>query len=89
MAEMNAREELEAAFNWLGYQHEDLSFGLKNAEDGMKLWRYWQTHQDAESLPEFCDEAETDAEGRLLRRHIKKAVGYDPWARSRALADAS
>ena len=34
---MNAREILVAAADWLGWQDEDLSFGLKSAEDGIKL----------------------------------------------------
>lgn len=88
MMGMNAREELYAVADWFGHQHEDLSFGLKSAEDGLKLWRYWQEHQDTQGLPEFCDEAESEAEGEMLRGHIKKAVGYDPWQRARDLMAA-
>ena len=40
--ERNAREQLAAAAEWLGWQDEDMSAGLKSAEDGLKLWKYWQ-----------------------------------------------
>jgi hypothetical protein len=74
--DMNAREELEAAAHWLGYQHEDLSFGLKSAEDAIKLWRAWTSNP---ALPEFCDVCETLNEGRRFRALMKKTLGYDPW----------
>ena len=75
----NAREELKAVADWLGYQHEDLSYGLKSAEDGIKLCRYWRAHPE---LPEFCDAAESEDEGRLVRRHLKLALGYNPFVRA-------
>lgn len=65
---MNAREQLEAAANWLGWSDESLSFGLKNAEDGLKLWRYSQAHPE---LDEFADTWEPE--------EVKKAIGYNPW----------
>ena len=76
---LNAREELEAAQTWLAYQNEDLSFGLKSGEDGLKLWRYWMARPE---LPEFCDECEDAAERKLIVRHTKAALGYDPWKRA-------
>jgi hypothetical protein len=80
-AKLNAREQLVAAAEWLGYQHEDLSFGLKSPEDGLKLWRYWMA-RPAE-LPEFCDQAD-DEDQTLCMKHVKKALGYDPWRRALA-----
>jgi len=75
---LNAREQLVAAAAWLSCQHEDLSFGLKGPEDGLKLWRYWQRDP---LLPEFCDEAETDLEARSLKRHRIAALSYCPFVR--------
>lgn len=37
---MNAREELAAVADWLGWQEETMSDGLKSMEDAIKLWRY-------------------------------------------------
>jgi hypothetical protein len=70
---MNAREELAAAADWLGWQDEDLSEGLRKAEDGLKLWRYWQA-RPAE-LPEMADE---DCDGVNVAKHRRAALGYDP-----------
>ncbi len=64
----NARMDLEAAANWLGAQEEDMSFGLKSAEDGLKLWRYAVAHTE---LPEFADEWEA--------KDRKSALGYCPF----------
>lgn len=50
---MNAREILAAAADWLGWQDEDMSFGLKSAEDGLKLYAYAQAHPE---LPEMADD---------------------------------
>ena len=64
---LNAREELEAAAMWLGYQDENLSFGLQSAEDGLKLWRYGNSNIH---LAEMADTWE-EGDRRL-------ALGYDP-----------
>lgn len=77
--DMNAREQLEAAFNWLGYQHEDLSFGLKSPEDALKLWKAWVADS---TLPEFCDQPEDTIEERKITRLVVKTIGYDPWKRA-------
>jgi len=69
---MNAREELEAAACWLGWQDEDLSAGLKSAEDGLKLWRYWKSNPDS---PEMADE---DCDGYDVSAMRIHALGYDP-----------
>lgn len=38
---MNAREKLAAVADWLGWQDETLSAGLRTAEDALKLYDYW------------------------------------------------
>jgi predicted transcriptional regulator len=67
---MNAREVLACVADWLGWQEEDLSAGLKSAEDGLRLYMYGQTHPE---LPEMADEWEP-------KRRIQ-AVGYEPMGR--------
>ena len=67
MIELNPRESLEAAANWLGYSVEDMSYGLKSPADGLKLWLYAQAHPE---LPEFADS--------WAPKDRKKALGYDP-----------
>lgn len=67
---MNAREILVAAADWLGWQEEDMSFGLKSAEDAIKLYAYAQAHPE---LPEMADE--WDPKDR------RKALGYEPMNR--------
>ena len=66
--DMNAREQLEACANWLSYQLEDMSYGLKSPEDGLNLWRHMKANDD---LPELADE--WDAADRI------KAIGYCPF----------
>lgn len=68
---MNAREILVAAADWFGWQDEDLSFGLKSAEDGIKLYAYSQAHSE---LPEMADEWKP--------KDRRKALGYEPLNRS-------
>ena len=63
----NARETLKAVEHWLGWNEETLSFGLRNAFDGLRLYDYAQANPD---LPEMADEWEP------LDRI--KAIGYDP-----------
>jgi hypothetical protein len=65
----NAREMLDVVENWLGYQHEGLSFGLRNAFDALRLYDYWQAHED--TLEEMADQWEP--EDRVA------ALGYDPF----------
>lgn len=64
---MNAREILVAAADWLGWQEENMSFGLKSAEDAIKLYAYAQAHPE---LPEMADEWEP--------KDRRKALGYEP-----------
>jgi hypothetical protein len=64
---MNARERLAAAAEWLGYNHEQLSFGLRNAFDALRLYDYAQAHPN---LPEMADDWE---ESDLIA-----ALGYSP-----------
>lgn len=73
----NAREQLESAFEWLGWMDEDISYQLRSPEDAIKLWRYWTNNMD---LPEFIDRIEEDDDGNVidLRQHVKAAIGYVP-----------
>ena len=64
---MNARERLAAAALWLGSNHEDLSDGLCNAFDGLRLYDYAQAH---DQLPEMAD--------RWHPADRIAALGYDP-----------
>lgn len=69
----NPREQLLAAADWLGDMDEDLSFRLRSAEDGLKLWRYWQARPA--DLPEMADE---ECDGYDVAAARVAAVGYDP-----------
>ena len=71
----NAREKLAAIANWLGWQHENLSYGLKTPEDAIKLYDYWDVRGD--TLPEMADEF-IDDDGRFMAIFRKDALGYDP-----------
>jgi len=64
---VNAREILGAAAKWLGWQDEDMSFGLKSAEDAIKLFAYAQAHPE---LPEMAEDWEP--------KDRRKALGYEP-----------
>lgn len=66
---LNARQQLAAASHWLARSNEDLSFGLKSADDAIKLWRH-MVHDDGVNLPEFADG---------WPEHVLISVlGYDP-----------
>lgn len=65
---MNSRETLAHVADWLGWQEEQLSYGMKNAFDALRLYDYWMDHQ--ETLPEMADE--WDEKDRIA------ALGYDP-----------
>ena len=77
---MNAREQLASAADWLGWQDENLSMGLKSAADGLRLWVYWQAHADL--LPEMADEECSEIKGTVAS-HRRKALGYDPLSAAR------
>lgn len=64
---MNTRETLALIADWLGWQEETLSFGLRNAFDALRLYDYAQAHPD---LGEMADEWEPC--DRIA------ALGYDP-----------
>lgn len=74
LTQFNSREQLAACAEWLGRIHEDLSFGLKSPEDGLKLWRY-NFSRDEDTFPDEWDPAE--------RKHV---LGYDPMERAVKLA---
>jgi hypothetical protein len=64
----NAREMLVVVESWLGDQDEDLSFGLHNAFDALRLYDYWLSNEA--KLSEMADE--WSPENRIA------ALGYDP-----------
>lgn len=64
---MNSRETLVNVAEWLGYQDETLSFGLRNAFDALRLYDYAQAHPN---LPEMADE--------WTERQFIAALGYNP-----------
>lgn len=59
--------KLNAVIQWLSFQTDDLSFGLRSAEDAIKLYDYAKANPE---LPEFADD--WGKQDRLA------AVGYDP-----------
>ncbi|SFF34258.1 hypothetical protein [Paracidovorax wautersii] len=65
---MNAREQLNAVADWLGWQNESLSFGLRSSMDALRLYDYAQAHPD--TLAEMADE--------WTSRQRIAALGYDP-----------
>lgn len=78
---MNTREKLIAIADWLGWQDENLSFGLRSVADAERLYDHWQAH--AAELPEMTDEAwfspsgeEVDRIDIAARRRV--VLGYDP-----------
>ena len=64
----NAREILVIVADWLGWQDETLSDGLKSPRDALKLWEYAQAHPD---LGEMADE--------WPRKALRDALGYNPF----------
>lgn len=78
---MNVREKAEAIAKWLGWQHEDLSFGLRTLTDAEKLYDYWQNQADVD-LPELADEESDYEDGPDVAAHRVLALGYDPMVRS-------
>lgn len=64
---MNAREQLAAVADWLGWQEESLSFGLRHSMDALRLYDFAQAHPE---LPEMADEWEP--------KYLVEALGYDP-----------
>ena len=73
-AKLNAREQLMMAAGWLGLTHEDLSFGLKSSEDGIKLWRYGQTRAEDTYADDWSN------------AELVRVLGYNPFKRCVAQA---
>lgn len=74
-------EKMRDIVEWLDWQDESLSFGLRSVEDAVKLYDYWQKHS---FLPEMADgEFHYDCHGDPLvplAQHRIAALGYDPLA---------
>lgn len=66
---MNARERLENVAQWLGWQDEQLSAGLKNSFDALRLYDYAQANPELDEMAEGWDP-----------EHRIAALGYDPLA---------
>ena len=64
----NAREILVIVADWLGWQDEALSDGLKSPKDALKLWEYAQAHTD---LHEMADQWHPKV--------LRDALGYNPF----------
>ena len=71
----NSREKMAAVAHWLGWQDEDMSYGLKSISDAEKLYDYWDVRGD--DLPEMADTVYDD-EGCLMALFRLDALGYDP-----------
>ena len=65
---MYARERLEHAAQWYGWNNENLNSRLRSTYDALRLYDYAQAHPD---LPEMADAWEP--EQRIA------ALGYDPF----------
>lgn len=66
---MNARETLAHAADWLGWQEESMSYGMRNAFDALRLYDYAQAHPDLPEMADDWDEA-----------HFIAAIGYNPFS---------
>ena len=71
---VNARQQLAAVVEWLGWNEENLSFGLRNSVDALRLYDYAQAHPGR--LPEMADEWQP--KDRIA------ALGYDPLTEAEA-----
>lgn len=69
-------DKMRAIAEWLGWQEENLSYGLRSIADAEKLYDYWQANPD---LPEMADVL-FDDDGDEVAPHRIKALGYDPLA---------
>lgn len=78
MQNVNARQLLAAVADWLAWQDENLSRGLRSGEDALKLYSYAQAHTE---LAEMADSWES--------KDRKKALGYDPLQFSRIQVQAN
>jgi hypothetical protein len=67
ITDINIREFLSSAAEWLSWQEEDITYGLKTPEDAIKLYRYALENED---LPEMAD--------TWAYKDRRRAIGYDP-----------
>lgn len=65
---LNVRERMVLVADWLGWQDEDLSSGLRSVEDAMKLYEYSLRRNN--TLSEMADE--------WHRKSLVAAIGYNP-----------
>lgn len=62
-------DEMRLCVQWYGYQNESLSYGLRTAEDALKLYRAMSARD------EYADVASA--------YRLRKILGYDPLKGSR------
>lgn len=74
----NARQQLADVAEWLGWQEESFSFGLRNSFDALRLYDYSQAHPE---LPEMANEWEAE--------DLEAAIGYDPTSEREAIVGRS
>lgn len=74
----NARVQLADVAEWLGWQDESFSFGLRSSLDALRLYDYAQAHPE---LPEMAEEWETE--------DLEAAIGYDPMGEREAIVGRS
>lgn len=70
----NARKQLDAAANWLFANDDELSAGLLDAIDGLRLYAYAKANPN---LPEMAD--------KWSPQERINAIGYDPLKKSELL----
>ena len=76
--QFHASGYLENVSWWLNLHNESLNFGLKSAQDAIKLHHEWVTGWSSGKIgSELCD-YEYDDDGIALAPIRKKILGYDP-----------
>lgn len=65
---LNVRERLAIVADWLGWNDEDLSFGLRSVDDAVKLYEYSLKRDNA--LHGMVDQ--------WHRNSLVAAIGYNP-----------
>lgn len=74
----NARQQLADVAEWLGWQSEAFSFGLRSSFDALRLHDYAQAHPE---LPEMAEEWEAG--------DLEAALGYNPMDEREAIVGRS
>lgn len=75
MAIETVSEKAKRIVEWLDFQNESLSFGLRSVADAEKLYDHWQANSAV--LPEFAD-CRDDEDEQIVSAARRAALGYDP-----------